>query len=314
MTPEKINIAETSFSATLTDSNKTVFKASDPIDIGGGYQIIPIRPAYSTYYSNETTKKSKIVLHFTVGSIKGDIATLSKKDNKVSVSYVVDRQGNIYNLFDDTKWSYHLGSACIGGNTDMSKASIGIEISNFGPLKLDGGKYIDAYGNLYTTLPEMVDAIDYRGYKYYAKMTDIQIDAIAYLLQYLCKKHGIPDTFKPDTGTPFATAVLAKAFNGIICHTDVRKDKFDFPPEQTRQIIDRFNAIFHPAPAPKLEHKVEPIPEPVPDEVKQPETSIETIADTPATLAPSPKAIEDTKNSSIIDIIIKLILALIGKR
>ena len=156
----------------------------------------------------------------------------------MSVPYVVDRMGNIYRLFDDTFWSYHLGSSAIGGNQIMSKQSIGIEISNYGPLRLrdDDGKFVDSYGNMYTTEYSDVDSVSYRGYDYYAKMTDVQKKAIAALLKYLSSKHDIPLTFKDDIGEVFNSPEAAVAFKGVFCHSSVRKDKFDLPPEQSMQI------------------------------------------------------------------------------
>ena len=49
----------------------------------------------SFFYPEETAKR-KIVLHFTMGYLKGDIATLTKQH--VSVPFVIGRNGNIYNV------------------------------------------------------------------------------------------------------------------------------------------------------------------------------------------------------------------------
>ena len=59
-------------------------------------------------------------------------------------------------------------------------------------------------------------------------MTDVQIDAVATLVKYLGRKHNIPMNFKPDDN-PFATDAEALAFKGVFYHTNVRKDKFDWP-------------------------------------------------------------------------------------
>jgi N-acetylmuramoyl-L-alanine amidase len=76
----------------------------------------------TSYYYKEETVKKKIILHFTLDYLKGDIATLTT--NHVSVPFVVGRSGLIYNLFASKYWSYHLGPGASGGNTAMSKDCI----------------------------------------------------------------------------------------------------------------------------------------------------------------------------------------------
>ena len=268
MTPETIDARETKFLANLTDSSGKKFTTKPPIDIGGGFSILPIQPAFKSYYYPNATEKKQICLHFTVGVITGDIASLTKENTHTSVQYVVDRQGHIYSLFDDSFWSYHLGATAVGGNSVMSKQSIGIEISNYGPLRLKDGKFIDAYGSTYTADTSYVDSINYRGYDYYAKMTEEQKMAVARLLVYLSDKHGIPLDFKENTGTVFNTPDEAVKFRGIFCHTDVRPDKFDLPPEMTAQIKDKVDSIL-PKPVVPAEPVEEPsIEQPVESEIK----------------------------------------------
>ena len=230
MRPETIKQREDEFFSNLTNSSGVKYKLTATTDIGNGVKIYSIRPDFNSYYYNVRTVKKSICLHFTVGYIKSDTSSLSKADNHVSVSYVVDRSGRIYEMFPDTEWSYHLGSGAVGGNGAMSKQSIGIEISNYGPLKLSGENLIDAYKNEYCKVSEteFYSKHSYRGYDYYASMTDVQIDAVATLVKYLGRKHNIPMNFKSND-EPFASATEAVSFNGVFYHTNVRKDKFDWP-------------------------------------------------------------------------------------
>lgn len=260
MTPEKIADREYSFALKLIDSAATQFTAGEKINIGGDVFITPLTAPHDSYYYKAKTKKTQICLHFTAGVLPGDISALSKPNNHVSVPFVVARDGNIYQLFDPDYWSYHLGSAAIGGNGVMSKMSIGIEISNYGPMKLQGDKFIDAYGSTYTSDPSFIENVSYRGYDYYAKMTDCQIDSVCYLIKYLCDKFDIPDIFKEDIGNVFGSPSDAKLFTGIMCHSDVRADKFDWPPEIALKVKNRYDELFHkvisvecpPEPEPEL--------------------------------------------------------------
>ena len=232
MRPNKIDTVETTFANNLLDSNGVTHFLIDKIDLGDNIFIKQIRPKHNTYYYQTVTEKKAICLHFTVGNIKGDVGSLTKDGQKVSVNYVVDRQGNIYNLFPDNYWSYHLGSGTIGTNAVMSKQTIGIEISNYGPLKMAAsGDLMDAYGNLYCTSAEKeyYKVCNYRGYSCYATMTPIQEKAVAKLIKYLCKQNNILPIFKENPDQLFKDAAEAKNFSGIYYHTSVRKDKFDWP-------------------------------------------------------------------------------------
>lgn len=249
MTPEAIRKKEDTFFSTLKSTSGVVYSIKNTSDIGGA-TIYSIRPPYSTYYYPTRTVKKSICLHFTVGYIGTDVATLSKDNSHVSVSYTVDRCGRIYELFDDAYWSYHLGNAAVGGNGTMSKQSIGIEISNYGPLKRDGSNLIDAYKNVYCTTKDTGSYFmhDYRGYKYFATMTPEQIDAVVALVKHLSDKHGIPLTFKMDDNV-FGSASEATSFRGIYCHTNVRPDKFDWPfCEQIQEIIRKCTSVPEAAP------------------------------------------------------------------
>ena len=230
MKSEIIKKREDEFFSTLTNSAGVKYKLTQTTDIENGVKIYSIRPDFSSYYYASGTVKKSICLHFTVGYIKSDVTALSTKDNHVSASYVVDRCGRIYELFPDSDWSYHLGSGSIGGNGAMSKQSIAIEISNYGPLKQSGEYLVDSYGNNYCLLSENEFYYKqcFRGYEYYASMTDAQISATAALIKYLVRKHNIPMNFKPDD-TVFTNDAEAIAFRGIFYHTNVRKDKFDWP-------------------------------------------------------------------------------------
>lgn len=321
MDPNKIDTIETTFATKLLDSNGTQHFLTNRIKLSDGFEIKQIRPKFSTYYYNMPTEKKAICLHFTVGNIKGDIGSLTKDGNKVSVNYVVDRQGNIYNLFDDKYWSYHLGANTIGSNATMSKQTIGIEISNYGPLKLTAdGALLDSYGNLYCTLEDKdyYKECDYRGYNYYATMTEKQEMAVAKLLNYLCEENNIPKEFKENPDVVFKDATSAKAFTGIYLHTSVRKDKYDWPEPMINGIKTKFKGK-------KLEAKKDITNQTTTVIIENKNSNIETFVtvENPSddninsdiqntNVLTQTIAVEKPKN--ILDIIIDFILSLLGKK
>lgn len=275
MHPSTISTKETQFANNLT-AGGAKYSIAGTTELPDGYRIVSIRPSTLTYFYPTETEKTSICLHFTVGYITSDIQALTNPTSHVSVSYVVDRGGRIYELFPDKYWSYHLGSGAVGGNATMSKHSIGIEISNYGPLNLKGGKLIDAYGNTYCSDSEtdLYDRCEYRGKEYYASMTQEQVGATAALLKYLCSTHGIPLAFKEDDSV-FASTSQAISFRGIFYHTNVRKDKFDWPfSPSLKSVID---ACKEPEPEPEPEPETTPEPvEPVPEGKTESPAIVET--------------------------------------
>lgn len=185
-----------------------------------------------SYYYEEVAPKKKIVIHFTMGYLKGDIATLTTR--RVSVPFVVGRNGNIYNLFASKYWSYHLGRGTVGGNTAMSKECIGIELSNIGPLKKIGNNLVTTYrdDDVYCSLGETQFyerlSTKYRSYEYYAKFAENQYKSLIKLLRFLCGKYNIPKTFLGETNRyQTLSADDFVSFSGIVSHVNCRTDKVD---------------------------------------------------------------------------------------
>lgn len=245
---DTLETREQNFKKNLKDSNGKVFEIVDTVKIGES-TIYMLRAKDRSYYYTSSAKKTQICLHFTVGSITGDIATLTKPANKVSVHYVIDRLGNIYNLIPldkEKNWSYHLGANCIGTNSTMSKSAIGIEISNYGPLDRHTDGYYNAYKQLYCIDDKHVDNIDFRGYSHYCRLTEAQKTSIYELVNWLCEQCDIPHNYKLEG--MFENDKCAKEFKGIFTHVQVRKDKFDLPFEQVKFIKDRWQESQLPSP------------------------------------------------------------------
>ena len=325
MRPESIQKKEDDFFQDLTNSAGVKYKLTTTTDIGNGVKIYSIRPNYNSYYYKTKTVKKSICLHFTVGYIKSDVTALSTKDNFVSVSYLVDRSGCIYEMFPDAEWSYHLGSGAIGGNGSMSKQSIGIEISNYGQLKLSGENLVDAYGSVYCNVSEnqFYDKQNYRGYDYFASMTDVQIDAVSALIKYLGRTHDIPMNFKSDDA-PFANNAEAISFKGVFYHTNVRKDKFDWPfTPSLKAVIAKCSSSNPPqteakADATKVETTTPETPKTDAPKPQTPASENTSSAETPAAVKPAakpavkvvPRMAPAKKSKSLFESVISLIIQL----
>ncbi len=193
-----------------------------------------------SFYYEEKNTKTQIVLHFTAGYLKGDVAALSKHSYHVSVPFIIARNGKILNMWSSAFWSYHLGSGSVGGNTNGSKRTIAIEISNIGFLKKIGNNLVTVYNDNddYCSLNEAdkkyYEKLDtpFRGEEYYATFTDNQYKSLITLLRYLTAEYNIPRTFLSEdkryiTGTPDDLP----NFKGITSHINYRPTgKWDLGP------------------------------------------------------------------------------------
>lgn len=203
-----------------------------------GYTVRP-SDGFEGYYYPQKYMKKKIVLHFTVGHLQGDISSLtSPSRGHVSTAFVLGLDGTTYQLFSSYHWSYHLGRGAIGGNGTNSKYSIGIEISNYGPLVKRGNNLETIYSkraghDVYCSLDETDKYVKldkpYRGHEYFTTFTDEQYENLIVLLRYLTARYDIPREFIGED-TRYETSVANAEFKGIQSHVNYRKDKVDIGP------------------------------------------------------------------------------------
>ena len=87
----------------------------------------------SPNFDERTQPVSMIVLHYTgMPDAAGALDRLTSPDSQVSAHYLVDEDGSIFTLVDESKRAWHAGKARWRGVSDVNSASIGIEIVNPG--------------------------------------------------------------------------------------------------------------------------------------------------------------------------------------
>ncbi len=112
---------------------------------------LPEFPRARLYASNNYNERptampiSAIVLHATVGEAGPSLAWLSNPESFVSVHYLIDRDGTIYQMVSESLRAWHAGPSFYNGLSDWNNFSVGIEMVN----RNDG---VDTYE------PEMVEA------------------------------------------------------------------------------------------------------------------------------------------------------------
>lgn len=84
-----------------------------------------------------------IVVHYTAGANKeSDLEVLTAEDQRYVSSHVlIGRDGSITQMVDFNVAAYHAGRSSWDGQQNCNDFTIGIEISNFGPLIKRCGRY-----------------------------------------------------------------------------------------------------------------------------------------------------------------------------
>lgn len=218
-------------------------------------------------YMHEEVKKDTIILHNTSGCYRPDftIDGFEKdfKRNKLgkpildfngnyvplknATSYVIGRSssesndtlwdGKIIRAFDDKYWAFHTGS----DSNEFNSKSVGIKICNHGALILSkDGKFYNYANNQINEKDVIKLNKSYRGYEYFEKYTDEQIESTRKLIIYLINKYNIKIDSRIYNENWFNyDGSFAKT--GIRNHSQICDDKFNIFPQ--KEMIDMLNSI-----------------------------------------------------------------------
>ena len=234
-----------------------------------GLRIYDCLLSENEYVKKETVKET-IYLHHTAGGSRPDFSIggwekdfirdasgdpiLDESGNlqslRVATSYVIGRRssttdetiwdGKILKAFDDKFWAYHLGIT--SNSEELNSKSIGIEICNYGPLNLGKDGQFYNWVNKPIRESEVVELSNsFRGYKYYEKYTDNQIESLRKLILYLENKWGLVIEKGIYNDEWFNYDKKWFTNGGLRSHTQVRKDKFDIFPQ--KEMIQMLNSL-----------------------------------------------------------------------
>lgn len=203
-------------------------------------------------YYPQVKNKIMIFWHHTAGtSADGAISWWNQTPEKVGTAYVIDRDGKIIETFEPNRWAYHLG---VKGDDDVAdKDSIGIELVAVGQLYKEGAEFV-----FYPLFPSKVGRkviptnevaildTPWKGFKYYQKYTDKQIESLIWLTKKLQKDFNIPTQVDFKNFFEYNKDVITAGIHtpGIWSHTTVRQDKNDVVPypEFLKRVCDAFES------------------------------------------------------------------------
>lgn len=219
----------------------------------GNHHIVNRKSVWIPNFYPGPVPKKWFVLHHTAGwDNPYQTIDIWSKDNKtVGTEWVIggqhvnnvkkDYDGKVLKAMPSNSFAWHLTI----GNNNLHRESIGVEVCSFGGLTKKNGKY---YNYVNTEVhPEQVCDIgyEYRGFRYFHKLSDKQIESIEQLMKHtqdtygIDMRKGIPELIK--------TKSVKEAFDmynptyvasnpGLYTHGNVFKGKNDIFPQQ--ELID----------------------------------------------------------------------------
>ena len=187
-------------------------------------------------YFTEPSPKTQIYLHHTAGNgnAEGVSRYWNSNDSRIATAFIIGENGTIVQCFSSKHWAWHLGIdqedfVRNGAKySNLNKLSVGIEVCNWGYLKKKGDKYYNYAGGVVN--PSHVTELEtpYKGYKFWYKYSDAQIESLRQLVVYLCDTYDIPKEYRSEIWAIDKEAF--KGSKGIFTHNSVRKDKSDMYP------------------------------------------------------------------------------------
>ena len=200
-------------------------------------------------FVGEKQAKDLIVLHFTAGgSVEGAYQSWLSTQERVATAYLVDLDGHIYEVFDPTFWACHLGvAAAHNPGYRQDKRSIGIEIVNWGGLKLDPGEQLNCWPKQYRTrycgANEKARYVgkSFRGIDYFAAFPEAQQAAVCRLTRSLCDQFAIPKQIPSDAQRDRLDWSYYENYKGVASHQNFHAEKTDIGPafdwERLRRVL-----------------------------------------------------------------------------
>ena len=186
-------------------------------------------------------RKTGICIHHTVGGTARSTYDWWMRDRsadgtgrRVGTAYLIDRDGSIHEVFTPEAWAYQFGlSWRVDRKLAFEKRFIGIELASVGPLleKDDCFYCFDRVDN--KTRVDKRTVFDFgrtwRGYRYWTRYPNAQVDALIELIDDLCRRFRIERRVPSDFLRFYGEELFD--FEGVIGHTMVRVDKSDPNPD-----------------------------------------------------------------------------------
>lgn len=206
--------------------------------------------------------KKQIVLHHSAGwdYANGMIDWWKSNKERVATCVGIEDSGKIYKIFDSKYYAWHINILSAKNNIPFTKYrrgahalmlerhSIGVEICNWGGLTLINGEFhtyaskgVTGIGGKIVVPKSKVQHYPnkFRGYEFYERYTDAEIESLYKLISYWCDFYGIDKSYKENMWDINESAI--RGDSGVWTHVSYRSDKSDCHPQP--ELIEMLKAL-----------------------------------------------------------------------
>jgi N-acetylmuramoyl-L-alanine amidase len=174
-----------------------------PLFVIRNHKFIDI-PAHPSPNFGGVIEPQYLVIHYTAnGSLAETIRHFNKRSSQVSAHIVIDRDGTVAQCVSFDREAWHCGISRWDDLVGMNRYTIGIELVNWGRLKMREGRYFSWAGEEISQsqtvwLPRKVDGKSYFWHTY----TDAQVHACFDVAAAIVKEYGLMGILGHDDISP----------------------------------------------------------------------------------------------------------------
>jgi N-acetyl-anhydromuramyl-L-alanine amidase AmpD len=183
----------------------------------------------SLHYKKSKAKKNQILLCDTHRRISDYIQMIKYRKNgsyEDIPHFIINKMGEVYQLYNTEHFSVTFG------DNKLDRKIIKVAIENLGWLNKNtmNGLLSNWIGDPHRTEPFIRN---WRGYFFWDRYTDYQLESLNNLCNELCEKHGIDKKIVPSHGY----FEQAPKFNGVVCKSNYSDIYTDINPSFNFKII-----------------------------------------------------------------------------
>lgn len=147
--------------------------------------------ASPNFSSRKGIEVDMVVVHYTASaSLETTVNWFENPVADASAHYVIDRDGKVVQMVKEEDKAWHAGRSEWEGQSDCNRFSIGIELVNWGELKMMGGKYYSWPGE-YTNEYKGAKPIESEG-GYWEPYMDRQYEVLTTLTTKIIRRYKVP--------------------------------------------------------------------------------------------------------------------------
>jgi len=174
-----------------------------PLFVIRNHKLVDV-PAHPSPNFGGVIEPQYLVIHYTAnGSMGETISHFNKRSSEASAHVVIDREGNVAQCVSFDRAAWHCGISRWGDLVGLNRYSVGIELVNWGRLKMRDGKFYAWQG---TEVPESQVTWQHRKVDnkpfFWHTYTDEQVHACFDVAAAIVKEYGLMGILGHDDISP----------------------------------------------------------------------------------------------------------------